>query len=273
MSGVRLDAELAAVLREAGLDTVEGAFAWQGGTDLDKPGLGTRRRTRLVLAGGDGAEHELYLKRYGVEPPGQRVRRLLTYGRRSPARIEYDNVRAAGAAGVATMGAVACGDEMGLLAARRSFVIVTAVPGDALERCGEVYLAADAARGAELAEKLADLVGALHAAGAVHRDLYAAHVFLHEGPEGAELYLIDLARMFTPPRWRRFRWRVKDLAQLKYSMPRDWVADHWEAFCQRYFARAGVDNAGRYAAAIDRKVGEMRRRDGRRSRRNTEAGV
>jgi len=270
VSGVRLDADLAAALREAGLDSVEGAFAWQGGTDLDKPGLGTRRRTRLVLPGPDGAEWELYLKRYGPEPLGERIRRLLTYGRHSPAGIEYDNVRAAAAAGVATMGAVACGDEMGLLAARRSFVIVTAVPGDALERCGESFLAADAARGAELTEKLADLVGALHASGAVHRDLYAAHVFLHEGPDGAELYLIDLARMFVPYSWRRFRWRVKDLAQLKYSMPSDWVADHWEAFCKRYFARVGVDNADRYASAIDGKVSEMRRRDVRRSRRSAE---
>jgi len=269
MSGVRIDLDLAAALREAGLDSVEGAFAWQGGTDLHKAGLGTRRRTRLILAGPDGIDNEYYMKRYGPEPLGRRIGRFITYGRRSPGGIEYDNIRAAAAAGVATMGAPACGEEMGLLAARRSFVIVTAVPGDALERCGEAFLAAGAARGGELAEKLGDLVGALHAAGAVHRDLYAAHVFLHEGPHETELYLIDLARMFQP-RWRGFRWRVKDLAQLKYSMPADWVAEHWETFCQRYFARSGADNAPRYAAAVDRKVDEMHRRDARRARRKTE---
>ena len=269
MSTVQLDPDLADALRRAGLDSVDGAFAWQGGEDLDKPGLGTRRRTRLELIGADGTVREFYIKRYGREPLGQRVRRLLTYGRRSPARVEFGNIRAAAAAGVPTMGAVACGDEMGLLMARRSFVIVTAVPGDALERCGEAYLAGAPDRAASLAASLADLVGALHAGGWVHRDLYAAHVFLHETPAAAELYLIDLARMFAP-RWRRFRWRVKDLAQLKYSMPPAWVAGQWGAFWSRYVARAPTGCDECTARAVDRKVDEMRRRDARRGARAAE---
>jgi len=269
MSAAQLDPNLAGALRQAGLDSVDGAFAWQGGTDLDKPGLGSRRRTRLDLTGDDGATHELYLKRYGREPLNQRIRRLLTYGRRSPARVEFDNVRAAGAAGVPTMGAVACGEQMGLLTARRSFVIVTAVPGDALERCGEAYLAGDPARGGALAEALGDLVGAFHAGGWVHRDLYAAHIFLHEVPDAPDLYLIDLARVFAP-RWRRFSWRVKDLAQLKYSMPPAWVDAHWGAFRSRYVAHVPAAGDSRTARAVDRKVAEMRRRDARRPARTTE---
>lgn len=266
MSSVQGDADLARALAEAGLDSVEGAFAWQGGADLDKPGLGVRRRTRLALTDATGCQHELYLKRYGRQSLGQRVRHLLTYGRRSPGRTEFDNVRAAAGAGVTAMCAVACGDRMGLLTARRSFVIVTAVPGDAVERCGEAFLAGGAGCGGELADKLADLVSTLHAAGWVHRDLYAAHVFLHEGPGGAELFLIDLARMFAP-RWRRFRWRVKDLAQLKYSMPPSWVAEHWDAFLRRYLSDAPAGRARRYARAVDRKVLEMHRRDDRRQKR------
>ena len=262
MTGAGIDADLAGALAEAHLDSVEGAFAWQGGTDLDKPGLGTRRRTRLLLTDAGGRECELYLKRYGPERPAQWLRRFVTSGRRSPARVEFDNVRAAAAAGLTAMRAVACGDEMGLLAAKRSFLIVTAVGGDALERCGEAFLAGGSGRGAELAGKLADLVGALHAAGWVHRDLYAAHVFLHQPTGGAKLSLIDLARMFAP-RWRRFRWRVKDLAQLKYSMPPHWVAEHWAAFQQRYFVHVRPSQAGRYARAVDRKVDRMRRRDQR----------
>ena len=264
MSGQYAIADLASALAEAHLDSVEGAFAWQGGTDLDKPGLGTRRRTQLYLADASGCRHELYLKRYGREPLGQRIRRLLTYGRRSPARVEFDNIRAAAAAGVGTMQAVAWADEMGLLAARRSFLVVTAVPGDALERCGESYLAGGPGRGAALADKLADLVRTFHDAGWVHRDLYASHVFLHQGSGGAELYLIDLARMFAP-RWRQFRWRAKDLAQLKYSMPPAWVAEHWPAFWARYFARGRPDRADRYAPAVDRRVDEMRRRATRKA--------
>jgi len=272
MSDRYVSADLAGALGEAHLDCVEGAFAWQGGTDLDKPGLGVRRRTRLFLTDAAGREHGLYLKRYGREPLGQRIRRLVTYGRRSPARVESDNIRAAGEAGVPTMRAVAWGEQMGLLSARRSYLIVTAVPGDALERCAGAYLAGGAGRGAALAETLADLVRTFHQAGWVHRDLYASHVFLHEAPDGAELYLIDLARMFAPRR-RRFRWRVKDLAQLKYSMPPDWVAEHWPAFWTRYVAGSTSAQAETCARAVDRKVDRMRRRDARRAARRAEGRV
>jgi len=119
-----------------------------------------------------------------------------------------------------------------------------------------------------------DLVANLHAAGHVHRDLYASHIFLDAEGGRVQLYLIDLARVFVP-RWRVFRWRVKDLAQLKYSMPPAWVEAHWDGFLAAYLRRlAGgpsVEQAfeparARLAAAIDRKVEHMRRRAARKAR-------
>ena len=91
---------LLAAIRRAGLDSVNGAFAYEGGADLSKPGLGHRRRTRIELSDGQGAAHVLYLKRYGPQTLGEALRRWWTHGRRrSPARIEFENIRSARLAG------------------------------------------------------------------------------------------------------------------------------------------------------------------------------
>lgn len=253
-----------ALLEREGLDTVEGAFAYDGGEQLAKPGLGRRRRFRLRLTGESGESVEWYLKRYGPEPWSARLRRWLPGpGRVGAAGREVANIRRVEQAGVSTMRVMAWGAERGPLAPRRGYVIVTGVPGEALSRCFDGFLARfggdeDAMRRFNAA--LVELACKLHAAGLVHRDLYAAHVFLDETPRRVKLYLIDLARVFAP-RWRRFRWRVKDLAQLKYSMPAAWVERHWGAFLEAYLAGAGAPGrAGRWAAAIDRKVASMRRR-------------
>jgi len=264
------NSELGGLLTGAGLDTVDGVFAYEGGQDLSKPGLGTRRRTRIELTDPDGETHVLYLKRYGPERIGDRWRRFITYGRSSPASVEFENIRAAQRCGVATMDAITFGHEMGFagFSARRSYLVVTSVPGDAIERCGEEFLAAhasdDGAR--QLTGELARLVAALHVAGFVHRDLYASHVFLHDSPDGVSLCLIDLARMFAP-RWRAFRWFVKDLAQLKYSMPAAWVQNHWDEFLRTYLDSCG-GSAERYSRAIDHKAASIRRQAQRRAARH-----
>jgi tRNA A-37 threonylcarbamoyl transferase component Bud32 len=262
---------LLAAVRRAGLDSVDGAFACQAGEDLGKPGLGHRRRTRVELSDAQGSAHVLYLKRYGPQRLIDALGRWWTHGRRmSPALVEFENIRAARLAGVPTMQAVAWGEDRCPLGAGRSYIIVTAVPGEALERCFDACLAAhDAAAGGELAGRLAGMVRRLHQAGYVHRDLYASHVFLDESAGRADLYLIDLARMFRPRVIRR-RWFVKDLAQLKYSMPAAWVDAHWQRLLADYLA--GMSDRGRRAwdGLIARKVESMRRRGGRRRRRSME---
>jgi len=258
----------AALLKRQGLDTVNGAFAFGGGEALVKPGLGSRQRVRLALAGDDGRPVVWYLKRYGPDPWAVRLWRRVGGGAAGAARREFDNVRGLRAAGVPTMRAVAMGEESDALGPRRSYLIVTAVPGEALERCGEDFLArhGDAQAIDAFNEALADLAGRLHAAGFVHRDFYASHIFLDPTREGPRLYLIDLARVFRPRR-RRFRWRVKDLAQLKYSMPAAWVGEHWDRFLSSYLGRTGDGPDGRYARAIDAKVARMRCRHARPVRR------
>ena len=265
---IQCDTSLLTALRQNRLDTVAGAFAYGGGADLRKPGLGHRRRTRVELSDIDGKARVLYLKRYEPEGPVTALGRWFEHGRRvSPAGVEFDNINAARSAGIPTMEAVACGEEFSLVGAKRSFLLATEVPGDALERCFEDFLDRNADAPQEVMAvtgKLAGLVSALHRAGYVHRDLYASHIFMDESDARPELYLIDLARMFRPRR-RTFRWRVKDLAQLKYSMPAGWLASHWEGFLKVYFngAPAGEPLAA-WTQAIDEKVAWMRARSERK---------
>ena len=246
-------------LRREGLDTVDGAFAFAGGESLAKPGLGSRERIRFELAASDGTVHELYLKRYGPQPLSARVRTLLRHGRfASPASVEWMNVHACLEAGVATMEPLVWGEEDG---GGRSYLVVSAVPGEALERVGEDYWRrheGDPHAQAELTRKLVELVRRLHAAGYVHRDLYASHVFLAEDAAGVTLHLIDLARMFRL-RGRRFRWRVKDLAQLRYSMPPAWVAEHWSSFLHAYLGSPDERELARWSRAIEAKADRIRR--------------
>lgn len=260
-----------AAVKLAGLDSVDGAFAYEGGEDLNKPGLGHRRRTRLELPDGQGCTHVLYLKRYGRQAVIEALRRWWTQGsRQSVARVEFENIIRARRAGVSTMREVICGEDRCPLGALRSYLIVTAVPGEALERCFGAYLAGrDAAAVAGLTARLAGMVRSLHRAGYVHRDLYASHVFLDESAGRGELYLIDVARMLRP-RLRKRRWFVKDLAQLKYSMPAAWTARYWPGLLEEYLGGAGDRRRRMWDDMIDRKVESMRRHEDRRSRRGQE---
>jgi hypothetical protein len=152
------------------------------------------------------------------------------------------------------------------LASRRGYVIVTAVAGESLEKCAEEFLARNPEKIAELTDRLAELVGTFHRAGFAHRDLYASHLFLQDENGRLQLCLIDLARMFRP-RWRKFRWRVKDLAQLKFSMPPQWVRQQWDAFLTRYLGDDDAAARRKLQAAVDAKSAAISRRAARRARR------
>ncbi len=265
------DEGLWATLVAQGLDSVDGAWAYGGGRDLVKAGLGQRRRTRLEMVDSVGRSQTLYMKRYGRETLSQQVRRALTYGLgTSPAGVEFDQILAVRQSGVPTMQALVAGEEVGLLSATRSYLIVDQVPGEALERC----FPAVCDRGDEqlvetITLRLAILATRFHRAGLAHRDFYASHIFLDETSDGPELYLIDLARVFSPQPLRRFRWQAKDIAQLKYSMPSTWVDRYWPIFLEAYWSGMNSNQSmERWGRAIDRRVRAMQRRQRRKAGRN-----
>ncbi len=267
-----MDEQLLGALRAERLDSVEGVFAYTAGEDLVKPDLGNRSRTRLFLTDRTGKRHELYLKRYGPEKLRERLRRWWTYGsRRSPAAIEMDNIETLHAAALTNMQAVICGEQRGILGFKRSYVLVTAAAGLKLEECICELLDRNAENPdalQELTVALGRLLRNLHATECVHRDLYTAHIFLEESGEGIALSLIDLGRVFAP-KWRHRRWRIKDLAQLKYSMPRRrWTEKCWNLFMRTYLGDCDDKVLRRWNRAISRKVALMRFRHRKRTKAN-----
>jgi heptose I phosphotransferase len=74
----------------------------------------------------------------------------------------------------------------------------------------------------DLFRALGRTIGRLHAAGLFHRDLYWCHLFVHETEPGDfDVRLIDLQRIHRP-RWRLWRWRLKDLGQFAFAFPPGW---------------------------------------------------
>lgn len=239
------------LLKSAGLADYSAVMACREGSALVKPGLGRRERIRLDLTAIDGSVRTVYLKRYADI---------------APARREWQGLQLVRAAGVPTMEPVGMGTGPA-----GGFVMVGTVPGEAIERCLPDLLARrgkDSAAMTSLAESLGHLAGTLHGAGLAHRDFYACHVFLHEVGQGFDLYLIDLARVFRP-RWRKWRWRAKDLSQLYFSLPAQWKRDYWPTLRRAYASTLcedvppGVDRtilsrAARLQRRADRQEARLR---------------
>jgi lipopolysaccharide heptosyltransferase II len=205
-------------LQQAGLLRFGDIFDFRGGQRLDKPGLGQRERFRIELKQEDGDSVVMYLKRFGPSKLHQVWQGWLGH-RREDGVNDFAATMMLAEAGIAVARPIAFGrDEIG-----RSFVMLEELPNsEALERLlpwwdnvKNVYQLLQDKR--QLLKAVAALVRRFHGAGYFHRDLYLSHIFLSKDKEGYErLNLIDLQRVFKPV-IRRYRWRVKDLAQLYYS--------------------------------------------------------
>lgn len=206
-----------------GLTSLDALFAIRDGQHLSKPGLAPwRERLRMELADQSGAR-VLYLKRF-IDPPASARRDARGCGARSVAGVEWKWLHELAAIGVSTARPVAFGEEFRGSRERRSAVLMAAAPGVSLER------RVTSAMGHDERERLlvitARLVGRLHGAGIVHRDLYLSHLLWDANErlaDGGTLTLIDLQRVCRPA-WRLRRWVIKDLAALSYSTPAEVVS-------------------------------------------------
>jgi hypothetical protein len=206
------------LLRDHGLDDVTALLRAKPAADLNKPGLAAwRQRIRLELAAATGGAQRLYVKRF-LRPPWHVHCRLRLAGFRNCAEQERHWLRRVAELGISVPRPVACGSVGGWLFDRESCLVLAEVPGCALQRWPGLRPSGmpRPARHA-LMLQLADLVRRLHGAGLFHRDLYLAHIFIEPDADGPpQLFLIDLQRVVAP-RWRRWRWMVKDLAALNFS--------------------------------------------------------
>jgi hypothetical protein len=118
-------------------------------------------------------------------------------------------------------------------------VVATAVPGEAVDRWLSTRPFAPGRAGwrqkCALARQLAGLARQFHRGGWCHRDFHLCHIFVEAADDQYRLALIDLQRVFRP-RWRRERWRVKDLAQLNHSVPATGISRTLKLrFAKEYF--------------------------------------
>jgi len=267
------------LLCRSGLGELGAVFAWRAGQRLDKPGLQIwRQRWRVCLSDGtsEPAERTFYLKRFDRPPLRQQLQRWRQgYWRLSTAGVEWRNARQLAAVNVATAQPAAFGQEMVGPWERRSFVLMSEVKGESLERWVPKCLPPtdredDLRRRRMLIDRLARFVAGFHTSGFVHRDLYLSHIFIsniemslpaHAG--GGEVFtLIDLQRVFRP-NWRRRRWVVKDLAALNYSTPSDRVGRRERLrFLCRYARLCGrFGSARRLAPLIEAKTARNARHE------------
>jgi hypothetical protein len=180
----------------------------------------------------------------------------------SPARREAEGIGLLRRAGIPTVSLVG----WGRLEDGRSFIILDDLAG---------YAPADKAieQGMPFESILgptADLAARLHGAGLHHRDLYLCHFFIPAaGATGADLRLIDAARVRPLPRWLlRQRWIVKDLAQFWYSATRLEVPEPLrQAWLDRYLHARGLPADDSWRRAVVRKAGWIGRHDQRLRRR------
>lgn len=271
------------LLDGAGLRRLDDVFAWSTGQRLDKPGLESwRQRWRTCLAGPEGRERTVYLKRFDRPPLRRQWERWRSgTGHLSTAGVEWRNARDLARAGVRAAEAVAFGEQMRGPLEVRSCILLGEVSGVSLEKWVPAQLPpmsaeADLGGRRQLLDGLARFVARFHAAGFVHRDLYLCHIFFDAEPAvesgGAEaeqrFCLIDLQRVFRP-KWRKRRWAVKDLAALDFSSPLDLIGP-WERlrFLCRYVqhcpqfgsARVLARKIAAKRAIMTRRVESHRRR-------------
>jgi len=190
-----------------------------GENRLDKRGLASwRQRLVLALDTSNGVQ-KCYLKRFTKPPLRQQFMNLLA-GFVSTAEVEFHWIRELTGLGIATPQVVACGSRRNGFREVASLLLTAELHGESLEK----WLpgrAASLGRNMKrsLSQSLAALVAKLHSAGLVHRDLYMSHIFITaEAENDINLSLLDLQRVVRT-RWRKWRWIVKDLAALNYSIP------------------------------------------------------
>lgn len=182
-----------------------------------------------------------------------------------PALQEIEGIQLCRQAGISTPSIIAAGYQHRDASWRSdSFLITEAVNGVSAEEFARSEQL-NGSRGQALLVSLGHTTRRLHAAGLVHRDLYWCHFFVREDAQaGFAVTLIDLQRVFHPHR-RRWRWKLKDLAQFVFSMPESFAnADSVSTWFRAYLDKPRLGWRDRLALrAIRARAALYRLREGR----------
>ena len=158
------------------------------------------------------------------------VKRFPAMRGKSPAELEAEGYRLLRERGIPTVTVA----TWGTLDDGRSFIATEDLagysPADKLLESGLAF--------ERLLIPTADLASRLHAVGLHHRDLYLCHFMSPISENGAEIRLIDAARVRPLPGvLTRRRWIIKDLAQFWYSTLAANVSDRQRQDWLRHYCR------------------------------------
>lgn len=266
-----IDREYKAVFDELGLTSIDAVFSFETGKNLAKPGL-PKFRSRLqfeITRPGASAPTTAFLKRYDSAPIIAQLRNWLAAHKRiSCAYSALEPAMQLAAAGINTPRTIAYGQQWGPLFEKRSFIITEKIPNaESLERkLPDCFSGPASVENLKLRRgfiaQLAAFVRKFHHTNYRHRDLYFSHIFYSDS---GDFYLIDLARALGPIVLQK-RFRVKDIAQVHYSAPRQYFSTTDRL--RFYLAYTGRNQLTKKDKAFIRKVIRKANRMARHDRKH-----
>jgi len=217
--------EYLSVLKEAGLTDFDHVYQFVGGQTVKK--IEARSICRFEISFGNETR-TLFLKRHKAERPslGEWIKRVILSQKVSSGTAEFYNICIFRKLGISTAAPVAAGERRVSPLCYESFLITESMaPFVSLETI--IRLHPEQFEGLEGKEKkrsilkaVANLIKKMHDAGQNHLDFNSDHVMIGPGGKHGDLQLalLDFQRI-DRRRWMRFRWSIKTMAEIFYSMP------------------------------------------------------
>ena len=215
------------LLQHIQFDSFESIWGYQNGDSVKK--IEARSVIRFQLTH-QNQKKAIYLKRHNLEFVGfsRLFSRFFPKWGLSQGRLEFENICDFRNSNLPTVIPVAAGEKFFRFFWAESFLITEDFsPYISLEALLEDR--PHFFRGPEgepkkkiLINEIAALARKMHQNGFNHRDFNATHILLHydNGSDVPKIALFDLQRV-ERSRFFRFRWKIKSLARLNYSLPDD----------------------------------------------------
>ncbi len=215
------------LLVDIGMDRFESIWRYDGGQTIKK--IKARSVSRISVPDSDG-KRTFYLKRHNREFIGSRrlIARLFLQKALSQGKGEFENICEFRSKKLATVTPVTAGERSVRFFWVESFLITEDFyPYISLEelmrdRPGFFMGPEGKSRRRILLNRIALYAQKMHRSGFNHRDFNATHILLlyENGSNAPKIALFDLQRV-EKRKYLRFRWMIKSLARLNYTLPDD----------------------------------------------------
>lgn len=220
-----INSQYMSLLQELEMTDFEKVFSFSGGQTIKRIKARTVIRIETIR---NMQSQVFYLKRhFSARPTLSELMGNFFFNRSiSPGIGEFENICEFRRNGIATAAPVAAGQRRVGLLRYESFLITESFePYVSLEKIirNRPWMF-EGKSGKDLKSRIIKSVALLarqmHTAGFNHRDFNATHVLISPKDDSGNvsLALFDLQRL-DRKKWMRFRWMIKTLAELNYSMP------------------------------------------------------